>query len=485
VEAGWAAPQTQGLEMIPMEDSQADGLGMRLVAENAILRSEFEDQKETISRLTYEVEGMRRHLSGADAQGTQEVHGGSDASFMMLNDGCMGFTPGTRVEARWAQDDEHGAHGLSLEWMPAQIARANEDGTFDIEYDNGAVCPGMPIQFLRAPGQTQLDDSMRAGDAEVKTLQLALEQERRRHDASTQQWWKERRRLLDELSALKGSSAAGRRMGGGLPTVGEASEGTLATEEDLMAQERLMQQTSLVPPADRLDLALTTSLPGINRGNMSLVAPLAPAPCGLNIELSGEGYVAKRIRGCRQSVVMGSAPLLAQEQGFYYEVLVTETVNGWVGGIGIGVTRVPPQELKRMPDKAWRIPSTFIVGYWGCLFLDGREKRTRWKADTLNVGSRVGLLVTGDGRGDLIVFVDGVPVVRADDVLPTVSGLQEQPLYPVIDVFAATLAIELQPNAIAPSKPWASNPSPPGSPLSVARSVGSAASVGVSMKSFA
>lgn len=167
-----------------------------------------------------------------------------------------------------------------------------------------------------------------------------------------------------------------------------------------------------------------------------------------------------------------------QELGHYFEVIVRETVNGWVGGLGLGITRVTPTELKRMPDKAWRIPNTFIVGYWGCLFLDGREKRTRWKADTLKVGSRVGLLVTGDGRGDLVVFVDGEPVVKADDVLPS-SGIPE-PLYPVIDVFAATLSVELQPSACAPAKPWGKDPSPPGSPASVARSISSStvASVG-------
>merc|ERR1719440_317911 len=208
----------------------------------------------------------------------------------------------------------------------------------------------------------------------------------------------------------------------------------------------------------------------MNYSGGSRQAPLSRNPCGMNIELSEDGYYAKRIRGCRQSVVMGSAPLELQELGHYFEVVVRETVQGWVGGLGIGVTRASPAELKRVPDKAWRIPSTFIVGYWGCLFLDGREKRTRWKADTLTVGSRVGLLVTGDGRGDLIVFVDGEPVVRADDVLPNINMNE---LYPVIDVFAATLAVEFQPNASPPPKPWSKDPSPPGSPGSAVRSVAS------------
>jgi hypothetical protein len=279
-------------------------------------------------------------------------------------------------------------------------------------------------------------------DQEVITLQSALQEERRRNEQSSHQWGQERQRLLEELNTLKTGTL------GRLPVVGEEREALMATESINNGFSAGLSTSPVLPAG----------------GRRGVVAPLCQTPCGLNIELSESGYLAKRIRGCRQSVVIGSAPLEPQDLGRYYEVIVRETVNGWVGGLGIGVTRVSPAELKRMPDKAWRIPNTFIVGYWGCLFLDGREKRTRWKADTLKAGSRVGLLVTGDGRGDLIVFVDGEPVVRADDVLPSIGG-DQVPLYPVIDVFAATLAVEVKPTAYAPAKPWGKDPSPPGSPL--------------------
>lgn len=347
--------------------------------------------------------------------------------------------------------------GLPLggQWLPGFVAAANQDGSFQVEYDNGGSCLRVPrhcLQRLEAPLCTY--DNSQPVD-EVTNLQMALQQEKQRHESSTQQWCSERRRLLAELSSLKGSGG-GRRALCNLPTVGESSEVDNGSTS--------MLHTAAVLPA----------LNGLHNfpGSGGPMAPLSRNPCGMNIELSEDGYTAKRVRGCRQSVVLGSMPLEPQELGHYFEVVVKETVNGWVGGLGIGVTRVPPAELKRMPDKAWRIPNTFIVGYWGCLFLDGREKRTSWKADTLTVGSRVGLLVTGDGRGDLIVFVDGIPVVRADDVLPS-SGLRSDELYPIVDVFAATLAVELQQSAIAPAKPWSKNPSPPGSPASAARSVAS------------
>lgn len=170
-------------------------------------------------------------------------------------------------------------------------------------------------------------------------------------------------------------------------------------------------------------------------------------------------------------MVLGSQPLERQQQGLYFEVNIKETVNGWVGGLGIGVTRTAPNEIRRVPDKAWRMSTTFIVGYWGCVFLDGRERRTKWRPDTLASGTRVGLLVTGDGRGDLIVFCDGRPVVRADGAILQSAAGQPEPLFPVVDVFAATLAVELVPSASAPQPPWGVNPSPPGSPASVSRSV--------------
>mmetsp|Transcript_43248 Transcript_43248/g.69138 ORF Transcript_43248/g.69138 Transcript_43248/m.69138 type:complete len:922 (-) Transcript_43248:148-2913(-) len=409
----------------------------RLARENAMLRDEFLDQRTLIESLTTEVTDMKHAL-----QSIATDPGMLSRSAERRNDFYV--PAGTRVEARWMQDGN--TAGYCGPWMPGYIAQENQDGSFQVEYDNGDACTCVPRDCVQiwaeVDGEYMLipahegDNDNSATSEEVRSLQNQLEEERKRHESSTQQWTMERQRLLEELQTLKGGE---------------------------IAQSMMMITEPLIPMQF-----------GGRRGG---VAPLCRNPCGLNIELSEDGYVAKRVRGCRQSVVVGSAPLEPQDLGCYFEVVVRETVNGWVGGLGLGVTRVSPAEMKRMPDKAWRIPSTFIVGYWGCLFLDGREKRTRWKADTLKVGSRVGLLVTGDGRGDLIVFVDGEPVVRADDVLPNSfsSGGMQEPLYPVIDVFAATLSVELMTNATAPAKPWGRDPSPPGSPASVVRSIQSSA----------
>lgn len=180
------------------------------------------------------------------------------------------------------------------------------------------------------------------------------------------------------------------------------------------------------------------------------LAPFSRDSRGSNLELSGDGYTASRVRGCRQGPALSSAPLEMQALGRYFEVTVEDTVTGWVGGLGIGVTTTSPDQVKRMPDKAWRIPGTFIVGYWGCIFLDGTERRTTWSPDTLNNGAKVGLLVTNDGKGDMIVFVDRRPVVRVEGTQLASRGV----LYPIVDVFAATRVVTLAKQASPPPPPW-------------------------------
>jgi len=202
--------------------------------------------------------------------------------------------------------------------------------------------------------------------------------------------------------------------------------------------------------------------------------PFSREACGVNLTLSEDAYVAERTRGCRQSVAIGSGPLPPHAWGWFFEVEVLETVTGWVGGLGIGVTTTPPGQLRRVPDKAWRLPRSFIVGYWGCIFVDGKESRTAWGADSLCAGARVGVLVTNNGHGDLIVFVNQRPVVSVPGALAggeAETPIWNSPLYPVVDVFAATRSVALSRHAVPPPPPWhvdesLQRPSPPGSPRS-------------------
>jgi len=129
---------------------------------------------------------------------------------------------------------------------------------------------------------------------------------------------------------------------------------------------------------------------------------------------------------------------------------VLQTVDGWLGGLGIGVTHTRAADLQRIPDKAWRIPDTFIAGYSGCAYLNGKEHSCGWHPDTLTAGQRVGCLITGNGQEDMIIFVDGAEVFRIAGSTLREGGLRHEPLYPVIDVLNATVAAELLPRAAAP-----------------------------------
>lgn len=183
-------------------------------------------------------------------------------------------------------------------------------------------------------------------------------------------------------------------------------------------------------------------------------SPFSQEAVGLNILLSEDGFTATRNCGCRESVAIGSSPLSRQPAGLYFEVEVCQTVEGWLGGLGIGVTHTAPSQLRdhRLPDKAWRLPGTFILGYSGVRYLDGIEAPIDWQPDTLRVGQRVGLLVSGDGRTDMVAFVDGKEVARVPgkDLRP--AGLRDEPLHAIVDVYNAVLAVKLLPDAVAPDR---------------------------------
>mmetsp|Transcript_52976 Transcript_52976/g.133867 ORF Transcript_52976/g.133867 Transcript_52976/m.133867 type:complete len:595 (+) Transcript_52976:86-1870(+) len=206
-----------------------------------------------------------------------------------------------------------------------------------------------------------------------------------------------------------------------------------------------------LPPSPRRSVRSASPLALRSQSPMRFLASspgFSRETCGLNLEISADSFRAARTRGCRQAAAVGANPLPSQTYGRYFEVVVEETVAGWVGGLGIGVTATPPEQVRRVPDKAWRMPNTFIIGYWGCIFLDGVERRTNWLPETISIGAHVGLLVSDEG--DLLVFVDRKPAVRVEGV--NLAAMEK--LYPVVDVFAATRVLTLVLEASPPAPPW-------------------------------
>lgn len=340
-------------------------------------------------------------------------------------------------------------------------------------------------------------DDLRAQLQAIVVKARETDEECRRHKAraleaeqklqvAEMEWKLEREHLISEIQALmRGGSKEGAASRAQSPIGRDRAPSPLRSEAGSVAPAR-RSDAGLNAATNAAALATTPVLPAATQALPAppslappgYTAPFSRATCGVNVALSEDGYTATRTRGCRQSVIVGSAPLQRQSLGWYFEVEILETVEGWVGGLGIGVTRSGANEVRRVPDKAWRMPNTFIVGYWGCVFLDGKEKRTKWRADTLPAGSRVGLLVSADGTGDLRVFVGGEAVVTAEGALRDQFQGGGADFFPVVDVFAATLSVKLLSSGSPPQPPWRGDNtvlSEPGSPggtssISVSRS---------------
>lgn len=399
------------------------------------LWSHLQDQVACISKLQQEVEGLRSQMQTLSSQAP-----------------ASSSTPRPR-QSRGGEaggDVAVASHSKSLkssaELQPASSFGSSGDHVFARA---GSTSASPSHERVASP----VYGHEGSPTSRVSNLQRQLAHERRQREEAAREWMLERQSLMAELEQMR---TKGLREGD-VPTDGRLSE----------AVSNHGNSAETLSPLDLMARACSTDEAGPIEVRKEVIStfvwPFCLEGCGSNVELSEDGYTATRTRGCRQSVVIGGTPLERKVPGWYFEVVVKEVVSGWVGGLGIGVTRTPPSLLSRLPDKAWRMAETFIIGYWGCVFLDGREKRTRWRADDLQVGTRVGLLTTGETtRRDLLVFVDGKLVVRADGALPPGTDT----LYPIVDVFAATQAVELQARAVLPQPPWGPDPTPPGSPTS-------------------
>eukprot|EP00930_Biecheleria_cincta_P070377 TRINITY_DN58011_c0_g1_i1.p1 TRINITY_DN58011_c0_g1~~TRINITY_DN58011_c0_g1_i1.p1 ORF type:complete len:692 (+),score=142.10 TRINITY_DN58011_c0_g1_i1:25-2076(+) len=430
------------------------------------LLSQLDQMKQHLGRLGGVPAGVPQAQAGLAAGGGGGARGSSGAGAMAEAPSNQGIS--TQPDAEEAR-------------RPEELAQENEELWAQLA-EQGAVIRKLASEVERL--QTLLKDAFRpdADNLEVRSLQHQLHEERRLREAQAEAFQSERDRLLEEMRALRGLPVTA----GGLTTqsptqppgqrtpdapnyskspadspLSPASSGTAggAFKSPGGMDEAVLPTRVLQAAQAAAAEGLGSSLPAKPaEAEFGYTAPFSSAACGSNVTLSEDGYVAARTRGCRQSVLIGSSPLEKRDIGWYYELEVRETVEGWVGGLGLGITKTGPLEIRRVPDKAWRMPSTFMVGYWGCVFLDGKERRTAWRPDTLPTGARVGMLATSDG--DLRVFVDGVSVVCIQGALKDIlePGLE---LYPILDVFAATVAVQLQPYAKVPDPPWADDPTTP------------------------
>lgn len=116
--------------------------------------------------------------------------------------------------------------------------------------------------------------------------------------------------------------------------------------------------------------------------------------------------------------VFGDGPLRRiPGVGWYFRLRIDSVCVGWVGGFAIGVTLTHPLSLSCLPDRAARVPRSWIAGYWGRTFANGQERFCSWRPQSLRLGDEVAFLVGLEG--ECVVFVNNEEQCRfADPPVP-------------------------------------------------------------------
>lgn len=304
----------------------------------------------------------------------------------------------------------------------------------------GSRAPQMDDRADKASKDRAENEALRARVAELEAQQQAhQDQVVARIEAEIAELKAEQAKALEAAAA----AAEDARGANDATLTGSDVQAALAAAKAAVAD--LQRTAGELPVGKNLPIVAMPVLP-------PSVAPFSQEAVGNNIKLSQDGFTATRSSGCRDSVALGKVPLRRQTPGLYFELEVCQTVEGWLGGLGIGVTHTDPSQLKehRLPDKAWRFPGTFVVGYSGARYLNGANSPADWQPDALKVGQRVGLLMSGDGRTDMVIFVDGAEVMRLPGEELRHAGLRDEPLFAIVDVYNATVSVKLLPGAVAP-----------------------------------
>lgn len=162
---------------------------------------------------------------------------------------------------------------------------------------------------------------------------------------------------------------------------------------------------------------------------------------GQNCTVNFVGDTATRTKGCRQCVVLSDQPIEHfPGHGWYFELRINEVVTGWVGGLGIGVSLMSPSQITCLPDRAWRVPRTWIAGYWGRMFANGTQFIIDWKPQDLAVGDTVGFQVTP--TGECVVYVNSISKVVFNSLPVPLEGDNTE-LTACVDVFASASSVTL------------------------------------------
>jgi len=142
------------------------------------------------------------------------------------------------------------------------------------------------------------------------------------------------------------------------------------------------------------------------------------------------------------SAVFGDAPLQkVAGLGWYFRLRINSDCSNWLGGFAIGVTLSSPSTLVPLPDRAARVPRSWLAGYWGRTFANGQERLSTFSPQALKPGDEVVFLVGLEG--ECSVFVNDEETCRfSDPPVPVVRpGGGDVEITALIDVSAAVTSV--------------------------------------------
>jgi len=137
---------------------------------------------------------------------------------------------------------------------------------------------------------------------------------------------------------------------------------------------------------------------------------------------------------------------MASDNMLYFEVELTETIDGFPDGLTIGFTSLRPTDPSQMPDICDGLPGdSWLAGFDGEAFSSskGDFEDIGWNPKTLKAGDRLGALVIYPA-GDLVLLVNGGVVAEGP------SGVPRAPLFGVVDLIGAANAVRIVSNPSLP-----------------------------------
>lgn len=143
--------------------------------------------------------------------------------------------------------------------------------------------------------------------------------------------------------------------------------------------------------------------------------------------------------------------------GYYVAFRVDAMDAGQHGtSMAMGISRLSPAQERLQgsmcPLYGYEVPGAVIVGYSGHFIDEGKWYKTPWDSDALQVGDRVGLLITQDG--ELVVFHNETQVLRTTTSLASGASTRAKKKYfGMVDLSGRVSELTLLPQAEPPNVP--------------------------------